>query len=122
MLVSDGRCELRLEAKEKGRGSGGGRARDCAGWEAGGFMLRVLEGIFARGNEVKSLLAALGVVLVALGSLLGCSWPFLVVLGAVLDRSSAVLGRLEAVLERSWAVLGKSLGHLGAVLGRFLGG
>jgi len=83
--------------------------------------LEALGGVFARGNEVKSLLAALVVVLVALVSLLGRSWPFLVVLGAVFDRSWEVLGRSWNGLWPSWAVLERSwivLGRLGAVWGR----
>ena len=50
-------------------------------------MLRPLGAVFARGNEVKSLLGGLRVVLLDLGSL---------------------LGRLEAVSGRSWAVLSRS--------------
>ena len=91
----------------------------------GGFLLEALGAIFARGNEVKSLLAALVVVLVALVSLLGRSWPFLVVLGAVFDRSWEVLGRSWNGLWPSWAVLRRSWSGLGpswGVLGRFLGG
>ena len=83
--------------------------------------MEALGGVFARGNEVKSLLAALVVVLVALVSLLGRSWPFLVVLGAVFDRSWEVLGRSWnglwpswAVLRRSWSGLGPSWGGFGA--------
>ena len=60
-------------------------ARDRRPPQAGGFILEPLGAVFARGNEVKSLLAALGMVLLDLGSL---------------------LGRLGAVLGRSWAVLG----------------
>ena len=83
--------------------------------------MEALGGIFARGNEVKSLLAALGVVLVALGSLLGCSWPFLFVLGAVLGDLGRLLGRFLPLLGRLGAVFGAfggGLGPLGAVLGR----
>ena len=69
--------------------------------------MRPLGAVFARGNEVKSLLGGLGVVLVALGSLLGR-------LEAVLGRSWAVLSRSWAVLGRSWAVLGRSWGDLGS--------
>ena len=61
-------------------------------------------------------MAALGVVLVALGSLLGCSWPFLFVLGAVLSdlgRSWGGLGRSSAALRRSWGGLGAVWGRLG---------
>ena len=65
-----------------------------------------LRGIFARGNKVKSILAALGVVLVALRSLLG-------------DLSS-FLGRLGAVLSRSWAVLARSWGGLGPSWGKLI--
>ena len=75
-------------------------------------MLRVLEGIFARGNEVKWLLAALGVVLVALGSLLGCSWPFLFVLGAVLGDLGHLLGRFFPLLGCLGVVFGASSGGL----------
>ena len=75
------------------------------GWRI--LSYKLLEGIFARGNEVKSILAALGVVLVALGVLLA----FLVVLRAILDTSWEVLGR-------PWAILGRSWGGLGAILGR----
>ena len=53
------------------------------------FSSSLLEAVFARGNKVNSILAALGVVLVALGLILS----FLVVLRAVLDRSWEVLGR-----------------------------
>ena len=51
------------------------------------FFMRPLGAVFARGNEVKSLLGGLRVVLLDLGSL---------------------LGRLEAVSGRSWAVLSRS--------------
>ena len=70
-----------------------------------------MEAVFARGNEIKSILAALGMVLLDLGSLLGR-------LGAVLGRSWAVLSRSWAVLGRSWAVLGRSWSGLGAIVGR----
>ena len=69
-------------------------------------LLEPLGAVFARGNKVKSILAALGVVLVALGSLLGCSWSFLVALGTV-------LGDLGTGLGRSWDGLGRSWGDLG---------
>ena len=75
------------------------------------------EAVFLRKNDVKSLLAALGVVLVALGLLLA----FLVRSRGGLERSCASLGALLAALG---GVLGRSLGHLGAVLallGRFWG-
>ena len=45
------------------------------------FILEPLGAVFARGNEVKSLLAALGVVLLDLGSLLGRLGAVLVALG-----------------------------------------
>ena len=67
------------------------------------------EAVFLGKNEVKSLLAALGVVLVALGLLLA----FLVRSRGGLERSCASLGALLAALG---GVLGRSLGHLGAVL------
>ena len=65
------------------------------------FMLEPLGAVFARGNEVKWLLAALGVVLVALGLFLGCSSPSLGDLGSV-------LGGLEAILGLSWGAFGRS--------------
>ena len=76
---------------------------------AGGFFGGLLEAVFLGKNEVKSLLAALGVVLVALGLLLA----FLVRSRGGLERSCASLGALLAALG---GVLGRSLGHLGAVL------
>ena len=81
--------------------------------------MEALGAIFAQGNEVKSLLVALGVVLVALVSLLGRSWPFLVVLGAVFDRSWEVLGRSWNGLWPSWAVLRRSWSGLGPSWGGF---
>ena len=84
-------------------------------------MLRALGGVFPRGNEVKSFLAALGMVLVAFASLLGCSWHFLFALGAILSdlgRSWGGLGRSSAALRLLLGDLGAVLGHLGAVLGR----
>ena len=74
-----------------------------------------------RGNEVKSFLAALGMVLVAFASLLGCSWHFLFALGPILSdlgRSWGGLGRSSAALRLLLGDLGAVLGHLGAVLGR----
>ena len=77
-------------------------------------MLRALGGVFPRGYEVKSFLAALGMVLVAFASLLGCSWHVLFALGAILSD----LGRSWGGLGRSSAALRLLLGDLGAVLGR----
>ena len=45
-------------------------------------------------------------VLVALGSLLGRSWPFLAFLGAVLSDLVPPLGRFLVLLGRSWGDLG----------------
>ena len=77
-------------------------------------MLEALGGISARGNEVKSILAALCLILVALGSLLGRSWPFLFVLESLLGGLGSLLGRPGAVLGRSWGGLGASWGGFGA--------
>ena len=92
--------------------------------------MRALGSIFHRGNEVKSLLAALGVVLVALGSLLWRSRPFLVVLGAVLGDLGPLLAALGwswsswvalgAILGRSWVALGPSWVALGRCWGDML--
>ena len=90
------RREFAVKRRRQGGGSGG---REPV---APGFHQRLadlswglLYVVFARGNKVKSILAALGVVLVALGKLMGCSW-----------LSWSFLGRSWIGLGRSWGGLG----------------
>ena len=73
-----------------------------------------MEAVFHRGNEVKSVLAALGKVLVAFALLLECSWHYLFALGAILGDLGAVLGGLRPILGD----LGALLGDLGAIQNR----
>ena len=66
------------------------------------FSQRLLGAIFARKNEVKSLLASLGCSWVGVGCscvALGSSWGGL---GSLLGRSWAVLGRSWSGLGSSW--------------------
>ena len=79
--------------------------------------MKPLGAVFARGKEIESILAALGMVLLDLESLLGRLGAVFGQSWAVLSRSWAVLSRSWAVLGRSWAVLGRSWSGLGAILG-----
>jgi hypothetical protein len=101
-----------------------GRFKDLTGArrrrppQAGGFILELLGAVFARGNEVKSILGGLGAVLLDLGSLLGRLGSLLGGLESLLACLGSILGRLGALFGRSWGILERSLGHLGAVLDR----
>ena len=62
----------------------------------------------------RTLLAALGRSWIALGPLLGRSWPLLAALGSLLVRLGPILEPLEAILGRLGAILGRLGGILGA--------
>ena len=107
------------EGESEGEEGVAGPEKNSPLWEG---CWRLLEAIFRWKNEVKSLLAALRVVVVALESLLGCSWPFLVVLGAVLGDLGPLLVRFLPLLARLEAVFRGILGLSWGFFRRFWGG